>query len=237
MEKPDVKALLVKGVDKALTIQQPIVEAHVRRIRRSRPDASPAEVIRALEKHYLAAVAALGGATGAVAAAPGPGTAAATALAFVEIPSYLEATTLFSLAVAEVHGVEINDLEHRRLLVLAVLIGNSGVDTVRRMADRTGKHWARSFVRAVPMTAVKRINSVLGRNFVTKQGTKQGILVLGRDVPFGIGAGIGFLGNFALGMSSVKAARKAFGPAPHDWAVTNLEDPDSEGRTAPLAPI
>ena len=58
------------------------------------------------------------------------------------------------------------------------------------------------------MESVKRINKVLGKNFVTKQGTKQGILVLGRDVPFGIGAGIGAGGNYLLGKSSVRAARR-----------------------------
>ncbi len=217
METPDVRSILVKGVDKALTIQQPVVRAHVNRIRRTRPTDSPAEVVRALERHYLTAVATLGGATGAVAAAPGAGTVAATALAVAEIPSYLEATTLFALAVAEVHGVEIAELEHRRMLVLAVLIGNGGVETVRKMAERTGRHWAKGIVASVPMTTVRRINSVLGRNFVTRQGTRQGILVLGRDVPFGIGAGIGAGGNYLLGKGSVKAARKAFGPAPESW--------------------
>jgi hypothetical protein len=219
VDRPDIKELLVKAGDKALTIQQPIVRAHVRRIRRSRPDASPAEVVRSLERHYLSTVAGLGMANGAVAAAPGPGTAAATALAALEIPSYIEATTLFVLAVSEVHDVDVEDLEYRRLLVMAVLMGNAGVETVRRMSERTGQHWASRIVGSVSGAQLRRINDVLGRHFVTKHGTKQGILVLGRDVPFGIGAVIGAGGNYALGRASVKAARKAFGPAPREWGI------------------
>lgn len=219
MERPDIKGLLIRASDKALTIQQPMVQAHVRRMRRSRPNATPSEVVRALEKHYLSTVATLGGANGAVAASPGAGTVAATALSLAQIPSYIEATAFFVLAVAEVYEVDVDDLEHRRMLVLAVLIGDAGVETVRRMSERTGKHWARRFVGSISGAQLKRINDVLGRNFVTKHGTKQGILVLGRDVPFGLGAVIGAGGNWALGKASVKAARKAFGPAPDGWAT------------------
>ncbi len=217
MEKPDIRDLMVKGVNTALTIQRPVVLAHLRRMRRSRPQATPAEVVRALEKHYLAAVTSLGGATGAVAAAPGPGTVAATILSIAEIPSYLAATTLFALTVAEVHGVNVQDLERRRTLVLAILIGNAGTETVKKVAGRGGKHWARHFVKSIPMDQINKINKLLFPRFVTKQGTKQGILVLGRDVPFGIGAGIGAVGNAAMGYGSVKAARRAFGPAPVNW--------------------
>jgi hypothetical protein len=46
---------------------------------------------------------------------------------------------------------------------------------------------------------LQQINRILGRNFVTKYGTKQGILVLGRVAPFGIGAGLGAAGNAAWG--------------------------------------
>ncbi|MFI7517479.1 hypothetical protein ACIBVK_28680 [Micromonospora echinofusca] len=38
----------------------------------------------------------------------------------------------------------------------------------------------------------------LGRNFITKYGAKQGILVLGQAAPFGIGAVIGGGANAAL---------------------------------------
>jgi hypothetical protein len=64
------------------------------------------------------------------------------------------------------------------------------------------------------------MNKTLGYRFVTKYGTKQGILVLGREVPFGIGAAIGGGGNYLIGQGSVRAARKAFGPPPPDWPVS-----------------
>jgi hypothetical protein len=39
-------------------------------------------------------------------------------------------------------------------------------------------------------------------------------LLLGRAVPFGIGAGIGAAGNAALARGVIRAARRSFGPPP-----------------------
>jgi hypothetical protein len=44
------------GLEKALQFQQPMVRAHVARMRSSRTDATPAEIIKALEKHFLVTV-------------------------------------------------------------------------------------------------------------------------------------------------------------------------------------
>jgi hypothetical protein len=63
------------------------------------------------------------------------------------------------------------------------------------------------------------VNKVLGRWFVTKYGTKQGIFVIGRLAPFGIGAGIGGAGNALFGRTVISGARPAFGPAPEDFAT------------------
>ncbi|MFC4150245.1 hypothetical protein ACFO0M_28665 [Micromonospora mangrovi] len=60
-------------------------------------------------------------------------------------------------------------------------------------------------------------NKILGKNFVTKYGTKQGIIVLGRVAPFGIGAVIGGGANAALATLAVRAGRRAFGEPPASW--------------------
>jgi hypothetical protein len=41
------------------------------------------------------------------------------------------------------------------------------------------------------MTVVNEINGALGPRFVAKWGTEKGILVLGRQVPSGIGMALG----------------------------------------------
>jgi hypothetical protein len=211
-----------RGLSKALAIQTPAVEAHVNRLRRTRPDARPADLLAALERHYLSTVTLLGAAVGGTAAAPAVGTGASIALGIGEIPIFLEATALFALGAADIHGVHINDLERRRTLVLAIVLGNSGSSIVEKMAERTGAHWGKSFVNAVPMASINKVNKVLGARFVTKYGATRGILVLGTAVPFGIGAGIGAGGNAAFGYGSVRAARRAFGPPPEVWPTDEL---------------
>jgi hypothetical protein len=75
------------------------------------------------------------------------------------------------------------------------------------------------------MSAINRINTVLGPRFVTKYGTKQGVLVLGRQLPRGIGAALGGTGNHLIGRSIIKSARKVFGEAPAEWPDAALDAP------------
>ena len=74
---------------------------------------------------------------------------------------------------------------------------------------------------------------MLGPRFITKYGTKQGVLVLSKQVPLGIGAGLGAGGNHVFGRLTVKSAKKVFGPAPKSWLVgTDGENPVlSDGRS------
>jgi hypothetical protein len=116
-DKKNAVAVAVRGgLEKAIHVHHPVVESHVARMRRSRPDAQPAEIVTALEKQFLASVSAIGAASGGVAAAPGVGTAIALGLTAFEIGGVVEATALFALAVADVHGVKVVDLERRRTL-------------------------------------------------------------------------------------------------------------------------
>jgi hypothetical protein len=210
-------------LDKAIGLQTPLVRKNIARARQRNAEASPAEVVRTLERMYVSALAGSGAAVGATAAAPAVGTGVALALSAGEAFSSLELSALFVLSVAEVHGVRLDEIERRRTLVMGILLGQSGSHAiVGKVAERTGQHWARLLVGKVPTATLNQINSVLGKNFVTKYGTKQGIIVLGRVAPFGIGAVIGGGANATLAALAVRAARRAFGPAPPSWPGADL---------------
>ncbi len=208
---------LLKLVDHGLAVQQASVAKHIARVRRSKPDASPADVIRRLERQLLATTTSSGAAVGAAAAAPGFGTAAAATLSAGESAAFLEAAALYTLALADIHGVHISDLERRRSLFLAIMLGEGGNRAISSVAERSGKHWARQLVHRIPTSQIRAINKILGRNFVTKYGSRQGVVVLGRIVPFGIGAVIGGSANAAMAKGVVRSARRAFGPPPAVW--------------------
>lgn len=71
MKPPHPAQLAHAAMDKALALGGPMILAHIRRLRRTRPDATPAQLLKALERHYLTTVAAGGGIAGATSAAAG----------------------------------------------------------------------------------------------------------------------------------------------------------------------
>ncbi|MEV4252751.1 hypothetical protein AB0J52_06230 [Spirillospora sp. NPDC049652] len=218
-----VPAAAVRGqrvldlLNKAIEFQSPLVLKNIARARQRNPEATPAQVIRTLERMYVSALTGTGAAVGGTAAAPGVGTGVALALSAGETLSSLELSALFALSIAEVHGVPIDEIERRRTIVMGIMLGGSGAATISKVAERTGQHWGRQIVAKVPVETLRQINKVLGRHFITKYGTKQGIIVLGRVAPFGIGAVIGGGANAALAALTVKAGRRAFGPPPETW--------------------
>jgi hypothetical protein len=207
-------ALLQRTLEKAIALAQSPVAGYVARLRRARPLASPAEIIAVLEKQYLATVTGTGAAVGGVAVAPGIGTVAALALTGAETALFLETTALFALAVAEVHGIRVDEVERRRTLVLAVALGDNGAMLVEKIAGRGGEQWGKLLPDAIPMSSITAINKTLGRWFLTRYGRKQGVLALGRIAPFGIGVAIGAAGNRAVGRVVVDTSRRVFGPPP-----------------------
>jgi hypothetical protein len=206
-------------LDKALALQAPLTERHIARLRRNHPEESPRQIVRRLNGEFRAATISAGVGVGAAAAAPGVGTGVALAMSGTEAVAFLNATVLYILARGEVQGITIGDLERRRTLVMAIMLGDAGAKGVGKVAERTGQHWARQLVRSIPRTKVDAVNKVLGRHFVTKYGTKQGIVVLGKVVPFGIGAVIGGTANGLFSHGIVTASNRAFGAASQSWVA------------------
>lgn len=207
------KQLIAAAFDKALYIQAPLAQENVARLRRVHPNASPEQVIAKLGTAYLTAVTASGGASGATAIVPGWGVPAALGEAML----YTEATILYVLSRAEVHGLHPEDIERRRLLTYMVLVGDSAQGALGRAIPRTGGHMAKNIVKNIPMTYINGANKILGPRFITKYGTKQGILVLSKQVPLGVGAVLGAGGNHVFGRLTVKTADRVFGPGPSSW--------------------
>jgi hypothetical protein len=113
---------------------------------------------------------------------PGLLTGAAFALAGGEIATVLNATDLFTLAVAEVHGVQVKDVERRRRLVLAVLIGDSAAGIIERVAGRTGRYWAQGLVSAMPAVEARIISEgpSTGQHASPKEEPRRGLHLVQR---------------------------------------------------------
>ncbi|WP_454051032.1 hypothetical protein [Cellulomonas sp. Marseille-Q8402] len=209
--------LVDAALDRAVTIPSATIHAHVDSVRRRNPEASPQEIVEALEREYLLVVQGTGGAVGAAAAAPAVGTGVAMALTIGDVATFFGASAAFALAVASVHGIDVEDAERRRALLLATILGESGAKAVTDVGTLTGLRGvnvARQLLTRMPTGTIRRVNARLTRQLFRKQLARQSGLALGRLVPFGIGAVIGVTGARALGRTVVDGARQAFGPAP-----------------------
>jgi hypothetical protein len=205
-----VETTLDNALDHALRVQRPVILSYIDR-QRGKGSITPAQLITRMEHRYLGAVASIGAASGAAGAVPGVGTAASLASAAVEITAFVEATAVFTLAVAEVHGVPTGDPQLRRALILGVLLGDASAEVVGKGGVITG--WGQVLAQRSP-EKVNMVNTAMLKKVGTHFGARQGALVLGRAMPLGIGAGIGAAGNAALGKAAISAVRKAFGAAP-----------------------
>ena len=213
-----------KSFDRVLSIQRPVVLAHIRAIRKRNPGATPADVIGILERRYLAAVTTGGAAVGASAVVPGIGTGAALALSGVETAGFLEASALFAQSVTEVHGFSVMEPERARSLVMAMMLGTGGQDLVRQFAGQIGRtggtrsaYWGEMITSSLPKALVGQLTDRLKQSFLKRFVVRQGSSVLGRLVPFGVGAVVGGAGNHLLGRRVIKSARSAFPPVPLDF--------------------
>jgi hypothetical protein len=204
------KEVVSQALTKALTFQSPVARHNFERLRRVHPDATPTELAKRVTRHYLSLVTTSGGAMGAAGVIPGAGLPSAA----VDVVAFTEASVLYALTLAEIHGIHPEDLERRRLLVQTVLIGDSAITALNKGADKTVPYWGKQIVNAIPMSAVNKANKVLGPRFITKYGTKQGVLVLSKQVPLGLGIGVGAFSNHMIGRTIVGTARRVFGPAP-----------------------
>ncbi len=232
------QTMSVRGFDRLLTTQRPAVLAHVRNIRRRHPDASPEQVTRILERHFLTVVTTGGASVGVSAVIPGVGTGIGLALTGVETAVFLEASALFAQSVTEIHGIAVTDPDRARTLVMAMMLGTSGAELVRNLAAQaTGqavprtRFWGDVIGRNVPQAFMGPIADRVKNAFLRRFTRNTTTGAIGRIMPFGIGAVIGGVGSNMLGRKIVQSSRLAFGPAP----LTFPENLEPRMRT-PRAP-
>lgn len=185
---------------------------HVRERRRAagQPHPSPDVLVDDLVKRYgrqLGAVAAL---SGGAAAAPGTGAATAALAAGADMAFTVGKLAEMILAIGVAHGHDAASLEERRLWVISVLSAGGGAITgLDGLAGRVGAEGgarlagsigARSARRAATTTAARAVSRVGG------SGAARGA----RFLPFGIGAGVGAIGNLFVVRSVGRAARTYF---------------------------
>ncbi|MCT2264690.1 MULTISPECIES: hypothetical protein [Dietzia] len=209
-------AVVTAALRRAIRGQAGAARAYVRQLRRAHPDESPARIRERLDSRFLTAVTASGAAVGAAAAVPGIGTVVAFGAVGAESLVFLEAAAFYTMAVAEVHGIDVREGEHEELLVMTVMLGASGTAILANAVGPSGGAGSLAS-RSLHVPGLKEINRRMLSRFARKFAVKRAGLAVGKLAPAGLGAAVGGWGNRRLGRTVVETADATFGASPKEW--------------------
>lgn len=293
-------------IEKAVTGRRSIARKYVLKVRRRHPDATPAEVIQLLERHYAAAITAAGAAITvgtiaadiAIAMIPGVGAVAAgaksagqqaakktgkeAAKAAVKLAAknmakdaaktgagrvaallpageeqlQFEITALFGLAVADIHGMNLDQdqaqalvygltnerVSQKQIAAMAADVANVSSGGVAGVGQSIGagrsdwSHWADTLAGTLPGGAAQSFVRTIqtGQLDTVREnlGGKQQAAI-----EYGIGALVGGAARFVFGREVIEASRIAFANAPDDFpahlAMTLATKPDDDSEAEP----
>jgi hypothetical protein len=232
----------------AISVQRPVVVEFLKSLRREKPDATAAEILKVLDTRYVAAVTVTSAAVGASAAIPVVGTGIALSLGVGDLFFFYEISALYVLAASELHGIVVSDAERARPLVFGMLLGEKSQSQVSRLvlhaagagsvdgarAVATGvvgralpSAWGEVLTQQLPDSALAPLTAVIARQAL-RESAMFGAETLGKVIPFGVGAVVGGYGSFAFGRDVARATRIAFPkpPAKFPDALLDFDRPD-----------
>ena len=222
---------LEQALDAAITLPASRVEERVARMRRDRPGADVSELVVLAGNRFRHESGLTSGAVGASAALPVVGTGTSVALTVGQTAVFMASAVTYVLTVAELQGLHVADVERRRALVLSALLGEEGSRAVQGELGLSTLFWAAQLLTQMPVPTVRSVNVELTRRLTRRVAARGGALALGRLIPFGIGAFIGYTGGRALASQVIEGAQAALGPTD---ALPATADPQALVPTAPM---
>lgn len=208
---------IIKGIDLAVKQRWDNAQRRAQKIEGRSID----ERVSATIEDFRRELTLVGAASGAVAAAPGFGTAVAGSALAADLGWFAMRATDLIMTIGAVHGLDDSTTEERRAWVLAILaFGDEAVDRFASLLDDAGVDLVpvsggpkgRSGRKPDPATAdaLARINAALAAQVVKKYGVRGSAVAVGELLPFGIGAVVGGAANFAFVHSIGNQARRFF---------------------------
>lgn len=237
-------------VFKAIAVQRPAAMAYIKEIRRKKPDATPAEVMKTIESQYVGTTTAASAAIGASATIPGVGIPVAIGLGVGDLIFFYETTALFALCMAELRGIPVDDADRAKAIVLGSLLGEKKRNQVttmvlsalpagatvagaRAVAGSSSQKWGNLIAEHLPDSAMVPVTMVLAREAIAKGAVMGTVKISSKAIPV-IGAAAGAATSFYFGSSVVKSCRSGFSDPVESWPEwLELTDADGDGIPDP----
>ena len=205
----------IRGLDRAVRLQSGVIRAYVDHLRRSNPDASPAEIQAIMDRHFLYAASGTGAGAGGAAAVPGIGFFTGAAAIAGESLVFVDLAAIYTVGSAYLRGVDISDPERRRAIVLMVLSGSQGaaiVDTL--VGPDAQKVPSAAMLSKFSGPTLNQANSLLTRQLVKSMRRRLRRMWIGKLMPLGIGAVAGTMANRALAKKVIEGVGPNLGQPP-----------------------
>lgn len=237
-------------VFKAIAVQRPAATAYIKEIRRKKPDATPADVMKTIESQYVATTTMASAAIGASATIPGVGIPIAIGLGVGDLIFFYETTALFALCMAELRGISIDDPDRAKAIVLGALLGEKKRNQVssmvlaalpagatltgaRAVAGGASPKWGDLIAEQLPDSALVPVTMVLAREAIAKGAVMGTVKISSKAIPV-LGAIAGGATSFYFGSSVVKSCRAGFSDPAESWPDwLELTDADGDGIPNP----
>ena len=224
-------------VFKAIAVQRPAALAYIKEVRRKHPDATPAEVMRLIERHYVSTTTGASAAVGASATIPAVGIPAAIGLGVADLLFFYESTAMFAICMAELRGYRIDDPERAKVVVLGAMLGEKRKSRITelvmtalpagasysaaRMAtestvSKVSPKWGDLLSQQLPDSALVPVAIVLAKEALAR-GAILGTARIGTKALPVIGAFIGGASSYYFGTGVVKSCREGFSAPLETW--------------------
>lgn len=190
---------LIAGVDRAATTRWDAARERAGELQGPRDEQVAVVTTRIRRELGLA-----GAASGGTAAVPGVGLFTTTAAFAAELGWSTVRLTDLIMTIAVIHGHDRANFEERRMWVLSILAYRDGAAGVlAKLMAEFAESPGRSSVRRLSERSVQKINASIAQVVVRRYGTRAGVAAVGRAVPFGVGAALGYgINSRTVGMVS-----------------------------------
>ncbi|WP_051259367.1 hypothetical protein [Schaalia suimastitidis] len=215
----------------AVEVPYDVSERSAFKLRAAHPEATPAQLVDIAHRRFIRRVSAESAAVGGAAAFPGAGTAVSAAASAAQLTAFIAEASHHALVVAHLHGLDIRDPAKRTALVLASLTGQEGADVISRQVGIQALAWFRTSFLDIRTISAEQFNSLMLRWIRKRVASSAVSSTLGRLIPFGIGAVVGWGVGSSLAKKVVEGLNIALGEAPLiiDVPVTVDIDTTDEG--------
>lgn len=208
----------ISALDRAVHMQSSVIKAYVNRLRRKNPDASPQEIQEMMDTLFMRAAAGSGAGAGASAAIPGIGFFTGAAAIAGESLLFVDLAALYTVGSAHLRGVDIQDEERRKAIVLVVLLGTQGAAIVDALVGpEAQKIPTRSTISRFSGPTLTQANSLLTRTAMKSVNKRIRRMWLGKIMPLGIGAVAGTMANRKLAQKVIENTKTNLGAPPSEF--------------------